>query len=179
MLQLNLLSNLWQVANSNVRHNALHLLLDMFPLEYPDATKEVKDSLLDKQFYLLEKLLFDVCPDIRAVAVEGCCRTLHLFWEIIPSSIITNILTKIFDDTSHDICNAVRLSTLNGINYLLGNPQSHEILKVLLPRLGHLLMDNSLSIRVAAADLLLLIRDIRAFQFNKVRVLQFTEMLCE
>ncbi|XP_031385888.1 uncharacterized protein LOC116199603 isoform X2 [Punica granatum] len=157
-----------QVANSNVRHNALHLLLDMFPLEDPDSTKEAKDSLLDKQFYLLEKLLFDDCPDIRAVAVEGSCRILHLFWEIIPSSTITNILTKIFDDMSRDICNAVRLSTLNGINYLMGNPESHEILKVLLPRIGRLLMDNVLSIRVAVADLLLLIRDIRAFQFNKV-----------
>ncbi|KAK4772490.1 hypothetical protein SAY86_014265 [Trapa natans] len=157
-----------QVANSNVRHNALHLLLDMFPLEDPEATKEFKDTLLDKQFYLLEKLLFDICPDIRAVAVEGCCRTLHLFWEIIPSPTITNILTKIFDDSTHDICNTVRLSTLNGIIYLLGNPLSHEILRVLLPRLGHLLMDNCLSVRVTAADLLLFIRDIRTFQFNKV-----------
>ncbi|KAK4840740.1 hypothetical protein QYF36_017024 [Acer negundo] len=37
-----------QVANSNVRHNSLHLLLDLFPLEDPDSTKEMKDTLLDK-----------------------------------------------------------------------------------------------------------------------------------
>ncbi|KAF9622094.1 hypothetical protein IFM89_029378 [Coptis chinensis] len=59
-----------QVANSNVRKNALHLLLDMFPLEDPDATEEVKDALLDKQFFLLEKLLLDECPNVRVVAVE-------------------------------------------------------------------------------------------------------------
>ncbi|KAK3224545.1 hypothetical protein Dsin_011570 [Dipteronia sinensis] len=157
-----------QVANSNVRHNSLHLLLDLFPLEDPDSTKEVKDTLLDKQFFLLEKLLMDDCPDVRVVAVEGCCRILHLFWEIIPSSTITKILTKIFDDVSHDICNEVRLSTLNGIIYLLGNPLSHEVLKVLLPRLGHLIVDSVLSVRLAVADLLLLLRDIRTFQFNKV-----------
>ncbi|KAK2657623.1 hypothetical protein Ddye_010675 [Dipteronia dyeriana] len=157
-----------QVANSNVRHNSLHLLLDLFPLEDPDSTKEVKDTLLDKQFFLLEKLLMDDCPDVRVVAVEGCCRILHLFWEIIPSSTITKILTKIFDDVSHDICNEVRLSTLNGIIYLLGNPLSHEVLKVLLLRLGHLIVDSVLSVRLAVADLLLLLRDIRTFQFNKV-----------
>ncbi|EEF37095.1 conserved hypothetical protein [Ricinus communis] len=157
-----------QVANSNVRLNALHLLLDLFPLEDPDVTKEVKDTLLDKQFFLLERLLMDDCPNVRVVAVEGCCRVLHLFWEIIPSSTITKVLTKIFDDMSHDISNEVRLSTLNGIVYLLGNPQSHEILKVLLQRVGHLILDNVLSIRVAVMDLLLLLRDIPSFQFNKV-----------
>ncbi|KAL7231670.1 hypothetical protein ACSBR2_009829 [Camellia fascicularis] len=157
-----------QVANSNVRQNALHLLLDMFPLEDPDCTKEVKDTLLDKQFFLLERLLMDECPDVRVVAVEGSCRILHLFWEIIPSSTITKIITKIFDDMTHDPCNEVRLSTLNGIIYLLGNPQSHEVLKVLLPRLGHLILDPAMSIRAALIDLLLLVRDIRIFQFHKV-----------
>ncbi|OVA07541.1 Condensin-2 complex subunit G2 [Macleaya cordata] len=157
-----------QVANSNVRQNALHLLLDMFPLEDPDATKEVKDNLLDKQFFLLERLLVDECPDVRVVAVEGCCRILHLFWEIIPSSIITKTVTKIVDEMSHDLCTEVRISTLNGIIYLLGNPQTHEILKVLLPRLGHLFQDSVLSVRVSVADLLLILRDIRNFQFHKV-----------
>ncbi|KAK4841081.1 hypothetical protein QYF36_025221 [Acer negundo] len=110
----------------------------------------------------------DDFPDVRVVAVEGCCRILHLFWEIIPSSTITKILPKIFDDVSHDICNEVRLYTLNGIIYLLGNPLSHEILKVLLPRLGHLIVDSALSVRLAVADLLLLLRDIRTIQFDKV-----------
>jgi len=158
-----------QVANSNVRQNALHLLLDLFPLEDPSATKEAKDTLLDKQFFLLERLLMDKCPEVRVIAVEGCCRVLHLFWEIIPSSTITKVITKIFDDMAHDASNDVRLSTVNGIAYLLGNPHSHEILKVLLPRLGHLISDSALSIRAAFGDLLLLLRDIRNFQFHKVQ----------
>ncbi|KAF8406207.1 hypothetical protein HHK36_008292 [Tetracentron sinense] len=157
-----------QVANSNVRQNALHLLLDMFPLEDPDATKEVKDTLLDKQFFLLERLLIDDCPDVRVVAVEGSCRILRLFWEIIPSSTISKIISKIVDEMSHDICNEVRISTVNGIIYLLDNPQTHEVLKVLLPRLGHLFLDSVLSVRIAVADLLLVLRNIRTFQVNKV-----------
>ncbi|KAE9606816.1 putative condensin-2 complex subunit G2 [Lupinus albus] len=157
-----------QVANSNVRQNALHLFLDIFPLEDPDATKEEKDTLLDKQFFLLEKLLMDDCPEVRTISVEGSCRVLHLFWEIIPSPTITKIIKKIFDHMSHDVCSEVRLSVLNGIIYLLGNPHCHEILKVLLPRLRHLMLDNVLTVRVAAADLLINVKDIRNFQFNKV-----------
>ncbi|XP_027077616.1 uncharacterized protein [Coffea arabica] len=157
-----------QVANSNVRHNALHLLLDLFPLEDPDATKEVEDTLLDKQFFLVNKLLTDECPDVRVVAVEGGCRILNLFWEVIPTPSITKILTKIFDDLTHDNCTEVRFSTVDGIMYLLGNPHSHEVLKVLLPRMGHLILDHALSVRVAIMDLLLLVRDMRNFQFHKV-----------
>ncbi|CAI9111280.1 OLC1v1011465C1 [Oldenlandia corymbosa var. corymbosa] len=157
-----------QVANSNVRQNALLLLLDLFPLEDPDATKEVEDNLLQKQFFLLEKLLMDECPDVRVVAVEGGCRILNLFWEVIPSSAITKTLTKIFDDLTHDTCTEVRLSTVNGIMYLLGNPHSHEILKVLLPRMGHLILDVAMSVRAAILDLLVLASDIRNFQFHKV-----------
>lgn len=157
-----------QAANSNVRQNALHLFFDLFPLEDPDVTKEVKDTLFDKQFFLLEKLLLDDCPDVRAVAVEGSCRILNLFWELIPSLVITKILTKIIDSMSNDLCNEVRLSTVNGIIYLLENPQSHEIMKVLLPRLGCMFFDPTFSVRVAVMDLLLAIRDIRTFQFNRV-----------
>ncbi|KAK2372533.1 hypothetical protein P8452_45825 [Trifolium repens] len=157
-----------QAANSNVRQNALHLLLDIFPLEDPDATKEDKDTLLGKQFFLLERLLVDDCPEVRTIAIEGSCRVLHLFWEVIPSPIITKMLTKIIGDMSHDACNDVRLSTLNGIIYLLDNPHSHEVLKVLCPRLGHLMQDNVLTVRVAVADLLLRLNDVINFQFNKV-----------
>jgi condensin-2 complex subunit G2 len=161
-------SNFWQVANSNVRLNALHLLLDVFPLEDPDVTKDVNDPLLEKQFFLLDKLLMDDCPEIRAVTVEGLCRILNQFWEVIPSPTISKNLSKIVDDMSKDSCNDVRLSTLNGLIYLLDNPQSHDILKILLPRLSDMVSDPALSVRVAAVDLLLAIRDLRSFQYNKV-----------
>lgn len=157
-----------QVANSNVRLNALHLLLDLFPLEDPDVTKDVNDPLIEKQFFLIDKLLMDDCPEIRAVAVEGICRILNQYWEIVPAPTISKFLSKIVDDMSYDSCNEVRLSTLNGLIYLLDNPQSHEILKVLLPRLTNMISDTALSVRTAAVDLLLAIRDFRSFQYNKV-----------
>lgn len=144
--------------------------MELFPLEDPDATKEVKDSFLNRQFFLIEKLLFDDCPDVRASAVEGVCRVLCLYWEVIPPSTTTKMLTKIFDDMSNDVCSNVRLSVLNGILYLLTNVQSHEVLKVLLPKLGHTLQDPVLSVRVAACDLLLAIRDSSSIQFCKVNI---------
>lgn len=140
----------------------------MFPLEDPDVTKDVNDPLLEKQFFLIDKLLMDDYPDIRTVAVEGICRILNQYWEVVPAPTISKFLSKIVDDMSKDSFNEVRLSTLNGIIYLLDNPQSHEILKVLLPRLSDMISDNALSIRAAAVDLLLAIRDLRSFQYNKV-----------
>ncbi|CAM8878639.1 unnamed protein product [Rhodiola kirilowii] len=157
-----------QVANSNVRLNALHLFFDLFPLEDPDSTKDVKDMLLNKQFFLMEKLLKDDCPRYKGCCSGGFLSNPHLFWEIIPSSTITKIVIKILDEMSHDASKEVRLSSVNGLIFLLGNPQTHELLKVLLSRIGHLLFDPVLSVRAAFADLLLLSRDIRSFQFNKV-----------
>jgi condensin-2 complex subunit G2 len=110
----------------------------------------------------------DDCPEIRAVTVEGLCRILNQFWEVIPSVTISKKLSKIVDDMSKDSCNDVRLSTLNGLIYLLDNPQSHDILKVLLPRLSDMVSDPALSVRAVAVDLLLAIRDLRSFQYNKV-----------
>jgi len=176
-LALSQLGTVWQVANSNVRHNALHLLLDLFPLEDPDVTKDVNDPLIEKQFFLIDKLLMDDCPEIRTVAVEGICRILNQYWEIVPALTISKFLSKIVDDMSKDSCNEVRLSTLNDLMYLLDNTQSHEILKVLLPRLSDMISDTALSVRAAAVDLLLAVRDLRSFQYNKVWYLLAT-MVC-
>jgi condensin-2 complex subunit G2 len=138
------------------------------------VTKDVNDPLIEKQFFLIDKLLMDDYPEIRTVAVEGICRILNQYWEIVPAPTISKFLSKIVDDMSKDSCNEVRLSTLNGLKYLLDNPQSHEILKVLLPRLSDMISDTALSVRAAAVDLLLAVRDLRSFQYNKVRYLLAT-----
>ena len=69
------------------------------------------------------------------------------------------------------LANEVRLSKLNSLIFLLDNPQSHEIQKVLIPRLSNMISDTALSLRAAAVDLLLAIRDLRSFQYNKVQCL--------
>ncbi|KAL2619894.1 hypothetical protein R1flu_000099 [Riccia fluitans] len=158
-----------QVANSNVRRNALLLLVDVFPVEDPHSSNEEKESLLEKQFGLLEKLLVDPCPDVRSVAVEVVCRILRLFWEVIPSATTVKLLTKVIDEMAFDSSShQVRVAVLKGVIYILENAQSHAILKALLPRLGFLLNDISSAVRVAAAELLLVIKGIRDIKFYKV-----------
>ncbi|CAM6089519.1 unnamed protein product [Calypogeia fissa] len=162
-----------QAANSNVRQNALLVLVDVFPLEDPAASKEEKEVVLEKQFGLLEKLLMDPCPDVRSVAVKVVCRILRLFWEIVPSAVTVRLLTKVVDDMAKDsTSNSVRLAVLQGVIYLLENAQSHALLKAILPKLGPMLNDTSLAVRVAAADLLLVIKGIPIIQFYKVAPLE-------
>ncbi|KAJ7120632.1 hypothetical protein O6H91_04G021800 [Diphasiastrum complanatum] len=168
-LQEPLLFRALQVANSNVRRNALLLLIDMFPLQDPEAPKEEKEALLEKQFTLLEKLLFDASPDIRSVAVEGVCRILRLFWEIIPSASTVRLLSHIVRDISKDQSSStVRLAVLRGVTYLLENPHSHPLLRALLPKLAPVLKDPVLNVRLGVTDLLLAIKDIRSIKFYKV-----------
>ena len=174
-----------QVANSNVRRNALLLLIDMFPLEDPNASKEENGILLDKQFVFLEKLLTDPCPDIRITAVEGVCRILRLFWEVVSPTTTVKLLSKLIDETSLDKSNAsVRCAVLQGITYLLDNPASHELSKALLPRLGSLFSDCNLAVRIAVVDMLLAIKGIRSIPFLKVYdplfiLLYNLELICE
>ncbi|KAJ3670032.1 hypothetical protein LUZ60_010356 [Juncus effusus] len=157
-----------QVANSDVRCNALNLFIDFFPILDPNSTREEKDMLLEKQLFFLEKLLFDSSPEIRSLSIEGLFKIVHLFWEIIPSSTIAKLLTKVFDEMSLDSCNEIRVSCLKGAEYLVQNPLSHEILRVLLVKLGRMVLDPVLSVRVAMIDLLLTVRDIKSLQFNKI-----------
>ncbi|MCO5567908.1 hypothetical protein L7F22_021604 [Adiantum nelumboides] len=162
-----------QVANSNVRRNALLLLIDMFPLENPDASKEENDILLEKQFFFMERLLTDSCPDVRITAVEGVCRVLRLFWEVVPSGLTVKLLSKVVDEVANDSSSSsVRCAVLQGVTYLLENPASHDLLKVILPRLGPLLSDCNLAVRTEMADMLLALKGIRAISFLKVTSLE-------
>ncbi|XP_002980805.2 condensin-2 complex subunit G2 [Selaginella moellendorffii] len=168
-LQEPLLFRSLQVANSNVRRNAILLLIDMFPLQHPEASKEEKEALIERQFALIEKLLLDPCPDVRSVTVEGACRILRLFWEIIPAANTAKLLTKIVNDIPSDqSSSSARLAVLEGVTYLLENPHSHDILKILLPRLSPMLNDPAVTVRTAAVDLLLAVKGIRGIPFHKV-----------
>ena len=43
-----------QVANASVRANAAALLMDAFPLQDPESSKEDSDALTQKQFDILQ-----------------------------------------------------------------------------------------------------------------------------
>ena len=60
-----------QVANPHVRANAATLLLDAFPLQDPDSTREDIDQIMQKQFDAM--MVCNVHPSYysQSVSLEG------------------------------------------------------------------------------------------------------------
>lgn len=163
---------LWRslkVANPDVRGNATWVLVDAFPLLDPDFNTEEKDTLLQKQFDLLLMLLEDPVPGVRSQAVLGVFRIMSLFWELMPSVTIKNIVTKVIQDLAFDSSSAdVRESVVKGLITLVDNHLCHLMLKPILPQLQNHIHDTSEKVRVAMVNLLLKVKGIRAIKFWEV-----------
>ncbi|XP_048765257.2 condensin-2 complex subunit G2-like isoform X2 [Ostrea edulis] len=163
---------LWRslkVANPEVRANAAWLLVDAFPLLDPDFNSEEKDSLLQKQFDLLLMLLEDPVPAIRSQTVLGVFRIMSLFWELMPSVTIKNIVTKVIQDLAFDSSSAdVRESVVKGLTGLIDNHLCHLMLKPILPQLQKHIHDTSEKVRVAMVNLLLKVKGVRSIKFWEV-----------
>ncbi|XP_061177520.1 condensin-2 complex subunit G2-like isoform X5 [Saccostrea echinata] len=163
---------LWRslkVANPEVRGNAAWLLVDAFPLLDPDFNSEEKDILLQKQFDLLLMLLEDPIPAIRSQTVLGVFRIMSLFWELMPSVTIKNIITKVIQDLAFDSTSAdVRESVIKGLTNLVDNHLCHLMLKPILPQLQNHIHDTSEKVRVAMVNLMLKVKGVRTIKFWEV-----------
>jgi predicted house-cleaning noncanonical NTP pyrophosphatase (MazG superfamily) len=157
------------VANSTVRKNASAILVDSFPLLNPDHNKEETTTNLEKQFALLNGMLMDDYPTIRCIAVEGICKVLCVYWEIVPPEQRFDWLKTLVNDMSQDSSSpSVRASVLGGLTYLLDNHMAQTILKDLLKALGWMIHDSSKMVRSAFLDLLIKIRNLRSIHFYDV-----------
>ena len=78
--------------------NAAVLFFDAFPLQQSDASREDDEQLWQKQYNAIFTLLQDKSPAVRVVAVQGVCRLLNLFWEIIPASTARSFLLRLVDE---------------------------------------------------------------------------------
>lgn len=66
-----------------------------------------KLSLLESYMYsMLQMLLEDPVPGVRSQAVLGVFRIMSLFWELMPSVTIKNIVTKVIQDLAFDSSSA-------------------------------------------------------------------------
>ena len=54
----------------------------------------------------LQMLLEDPVPTVRSQAVLGVFRIMSLFWELMPSVTIKNIVTKVMQDLAFDSASA-------------------------------------------------------------------------
>eukprot|EP00049_Salpingoeca_infusionum_P011262 m.193774 g.193774 ORF g.193774 m.193774 type:complete len:1167 (-) comp14884_c2_seq1:264-3764(-) len=163
---------LWRslaVANAAVRANASCLLIKAFPLQDSEANRAANDALMQKQFDAVLAMLDDASPMVRCIGVEGVCRILTTYWELMPSAVTAAMLEKLFNQCARDAASiAVRTSVLKGVAFLLDNPLAQGTLKPMLSALSPMLFDSARSVRSAFLDLLLTVKGIKDIKFYDV-----------
>ncbi|XP_016094535.1 LOW QUALITY PROTEIN: condensin-2 complex subunit G2-like [Sinocyclocheilus grahami] len=168
---------LWKAlkaTNAEVRANATLLFTEAFPIHDPSMSSEMVDQAVQKQpIYCLYALLDDPQPLVRSSAVLGVCSVLARCWEVIPSTIITDLLEKLILQLANDTTSPdVRCSVFMCMSIILDNSLSHPLMEKLLPALKSSLHDSSEKVRVAFVSMLLKIKAVRAAKFWKVCSMQ-------
>ncbi|XP_051556991.1 LOW QUALITY PROTEIN: condensin-2 complex subunit G2-like [Myxocyprinus asiaticus] len=163
---------LWKAlkaTNAEVRANSTLLFTEAFPIHDPSMSSEMVDQAVQKQLDLLFALLDDPQPLVRSSAVLGVCSVLGRCWEVIPSTVITNLLEKLILQLANDTSSPdVRCSVFMCMSIILDNSLSHPLMEKLLPALKSSLHDTSDKVRVAFVGMLLKIKGVRAAKFWKV-----------
>ncbi|XP_057639200.1 condensin-2 complex subunit G2 isoform X2 [Chionomys nivalis] len=163
---------LWRglkARNSEVRSNAALLFVEAFPVRDPNFIATEMDSEIQKQFEELYSLLEDPYPRVRSTGILGVCRITCKYWEMMPPTILVDLLKKVTGELAFDTSSAdVRCSVFKCLPIILDNKLSHPLLEQLLPPLRYSLHDNSEKVRVAFVDLLLKIKAVRAAKFWKI-----------
>nr|BAA91081.1 unnamed protein product [Homo sapiens] len=163
---------LWRglkARNSEVRSNAALLFVEAFPIRDPNLHAIEMDSKIQKQFEELYSLLEDPYPMVRSTGILGVCKITSKYWEMMPPTILIDLLKKVTGELAFDTSSAdVRCSVFKCLPMILDNKLSHPLLEQLLPALRYSLHDNSEKVRVAFVDMLLKIKAVRAAKFWKI-----------
>lgn len=65
---------------------------------------------------------------------QGACRILSVYWEMIPMPTTRALLARVVGRLASDASSpAVRHGAVEGLTLLLGCPESHSVLKAMLP----------------------------------------------
>ncbi|XP_008831281.1 condensin-2 complex subunit G2 [Nannospalax galili] len=163
---------LWRglkARNSEVRSNAALLFVEAFPVRDPNFLATEMDSEIQKQFEELYSLLEDPYPMVRSTGILGVCKITCKYWEMMPPTILVDLLKKVTGELAFDTSSAdVRCSVFKCLPIILDNKLSHPLLEQLLPTLRYSIHDNSEKVRVAFVDLLLKVKAVRAAKFWKI-----------
>lgn len=145
-----------------VRRNATVILADGFPIHNPTMTNAELEAALDSQCAKLLALLQDPLPLVRVATVQGACRVLGLYWELVPHAYTKKWIQVITADLAFDKASAhVRAAVSDGLRFLLDNHLTHPVMAIALPRLANLLHDNSERVRLSFLHLLLTLKSKR------------------
>lgn len=111
-------------------------------------------------------MLFDEVPLIRCVAIEGICKILCVFWEMIPNELSFEFLKTIIYELAYDSSSSnVRCSVFKGLSFLLDNHLSHLILKEMLKSLSSFINDSSKNVRIEFIEFLLKVKSVRNIKY--------------
>uniref|UniRef100_A0A8C8RY30 Non-SMC condensin II complex subunit G2 n=1 Tax=Pelusios castaneus TaxID=367368 RepID=A0A8C8RY30_9SAUR len=128
---------LWRALkarNSEVRSNAALLFVEAFPIRDPHFNYEDMDNEIQKQFEELFNLLEDPQPLVRSTGILGVSKITSKYWEMIPATILAELLKKLIGDLAFDVTSAdVRCSVFKCLPIILDNKLSHPLLEQLLP----------------------------------------------
>ena len=91
------LHDLWQpilwrnfnVANFEVRVNAVEMLGSAFPLENPDSDVAEKSMKHEQQYQFLTRLLLDDHHEVRVATINAILgKIAPVYWQIIPNEVL-------------------------------------------------------------------------------------------
>lgn len=157
------------VANWKVRLNTTALLAILFPLIDPSISARDYNSELDNQLSILQNLLLDSHSEVRVAAIQSVCRILTLYWEIIPIEKVHEILSTLSLRSIEDKYSSnARVAVINGINVIINNPLSQNIIKSYLSKIFTYLHDLDIEVRYSVALLILKISRIQGFDYSQI-----------
>uniref|UniRef100_A0A8C0SL39 Non-SMC condensin II complex subunit G2 n=1 Tax=Canis lupus familiaris TaxID=9615 RepID=A0A8C0SL39_CANLF len=124
---------LWRglkARNSVVRSNAALLFIEAFPIRDPNFNAIEMDSEIQKQFEELYSLLEDPYPMVRSTGILGVCKITSKYWEMMPPTILIDLLKKVtgelaFDTSSADVrCSVFKFWKICPMEHILARLES-------------------------------------------------------
>jgi condensin-2 complex subunit G2 len=96
-------------------------------------------------------------------------RDMHMFFIVLLTYLTLYYCTVILTDHASDKASAaVRVGAVHAMTALLDTPESHAVLRGLLPQIGNLIHDQAESVRLATVQLLLRVKMIQGIKYFHV-----------
>lgn len=153
-----------QARNAKIRHSAARIFFDTFPL-LENTQVALQQEELATHFEVMHNLLSDARAEIRALAVRGVFRLMADFYEMFPAHQRKSLAKVLIEKNAQDKNSPEsRIRVNQGLAAMVGNPGTHGLLKVLIPKRKDSLNDTY-AVQVSYVMLLSAARSIPGFKF--------------
>ncbi|KAL1441662.1 hypothetical protein MTO96_008385 [Rhipicephalus appendiculatus] len=153
-----------QARHAKVRYSAARIFFDTFPL-LENTQVALQQEELTTHFEVMHNLLSDARPEIRALAVRGVLRLMTEFYEMFPVYQRKSLAKVLIEKNAQDKNSPEsRIRVNQGLAAMVSNPETHSLLKVLIPKRKDSL-DDTYAVQVSYVSLLSAARGIPGFKF--------------